>query len=109
MEEKSQKNKKYFCKICNNILKIKNELLFCDVCNIFIGKPETYERSPDLGVLRGHSVYKINQKRKNKDFPVMISVYLFFVVSVGVGIVLYVGFSSGFLLGRIMCQNFRCI
>ena len=109
MEKKLQQNKKYLCKICNNVLKIKNELLFCDVCNIFIGKPETYQSLSDYNALRGHITYKTNQDKNEKNFSVMISVYLFFVITIGVGLVLYIGFSSGFLLGEIMCQNLRCI
>ncbi|MEK7452836.1 MAG: hypothetical protein AAB614_01225 [Patescibacteria group bacterium] len=96
-------DKKYFCRICGNILKIKKELLFCYVCNIFIGDPATYQKAFNPNSF--NSIYgrvkTINRNKNDSDISIMISIYVFMVFIVGIFILLYFGFNSEILFGGI--------
>ena len=99
---------KYFCRICGNILEIKSELLYCATCNIFMGKQETYKKSFDSGLLKDNITSTVNNKT-DSELSTMVSIYITMILVIAVGIILYIGFSSGMLLGKIICQNLQCM
>lgn len=75
-----------------------------------MGNPKTYQKAFDPVVSKSNlTLPKQLTDKAKRDLSVLASVYIAVIFAVGISIILYIGFNSGMLLGKIICENLTCI
>ncbi len=83
----------FFCRVCSRQLIIKNNLLFCESCNIFVGRPETYQKAFNPTLLKDRAPHRAVSRSvsKKEEDSVLFFIYFFIVFFVGIFVLVYFG------------------